>query len=149
MRRGLLPRFKLSMDDMALIATFESITGVSAVDVVRDDESERLIFVVRAKQLGKAIGRDGIRVKTAADAFGRPIDVVEMAESAEDFVKSALAPARVEHVKIVEHRDGSLVASVTVKAEDRGIAIGRDGKNVARARILVRRHFDVDNVVIA
>ena len=144
-----MPRFKLSMDDMALIATFESITGVSAVDVVRDDESERLIFVVRAKQLGKAIGRDGIRVKTAADAFGRPIDVVEMAESAEDFVKSALAPARVEHVKIVEHRDGSLVASVTVKAEDRGIAIGRDGKNVARARILVRRHFDVDNVVIA
>lgn len=144
-----MPRFKLSMDDMALIATFESITGVSAVDVVRDDESERLIFVVRAKQLGKAIGRDGIRVKTAADAFGRPIDVVEMADSAEDFVKSALAPARVEHVKIVEHRDGSLVASVTVKAEDRGIAIGRDGKNVARARILVRRHFDVDNVVIA
>ncbi len=149
MRRDFLPRFKLSMDDMGLIATFESITGVSAVDVVRDDESERLIFVVRAKQLGKAIGRDGIRVKTAADAFGRPIDVVEMADSAEDFVKSALAPARVEHVKIVEHRDGSLVASVTVKAEDRGIAIGRDGKNVARARILVRRHFDVDNVVIA
>jgi N utilization substance protein A len=149
MRRGFLPRFKLSMDDMALIATFESITGVSAVDVVRDDESERLIFVVRAKQLGKAIGRDGVRVKTAAGTFGRPVDVVEMAESAEDFVKSALAPARVEHVKIVEHKDGSLVASVTVKAEDRGIAIGRDGKNVARARILVRRHFDVDNVVIA
>lgn len=144
-----MPRFKLSMEDMALIATFESITGVSAVDVVRDDESERLIFVVRAKQLGKAIGRDGIRVRTAADAFGRPVDVVEMADSAEDFVKSALAPARVEQVKLVEHRDGSLVASVTVKAEDRGIAIGRDGKNVARARILARRHFDVDNVVIA
>jgi N utilization substance protein A len=137
------------MDDMALIATFESITGVSAVDVVRDDDSERLIFVVRAKQLGKAIGRDGNRVRTAADAFGRPVDIVEMADTPEDFVKSALAPARVVHVKIVEHKDGSLVASVTVKAEDRGIAIGRDGKNVARARILARRHFDLDNVVIA
>lgn len=144
-----MPRFKLSMDDMALIATFESITGVSAVDVVRDDDSERLIFVVRAKQLGKAIGRDGVRVRTAADAFGRPVDIVEMADTPEDFVKSALAPARVEHVRIVEHKDGSLVASVTVKAEDRGIAIGRDGKNVARARILARRHFDLDNVVIA
>jgi N utilization substance protein A len=72
-----------------------------------------------------------------------------MAETAEDFVKSALAPARVERVKIVEHKDGSLVASVTVKAEDRGVAIGREGRNVARARILVRRHFDLDNVVIA
>jgi len=144
-----LTRVKLSMDDMGLIARFEQITGVSAVDVVRDDDGERIIVVVRAKQLGKAIGKGGINVRAASDAFGRAIDVVEMAETAEDFVKSALAPARVESVKIIEHRDGTRVASVTVKSDDRGIAIGRDGRNVARARILVRRHFDLNNVVIA
>lgn len=137
------------MDDMGLIARFEQITGVSAVDVVRDDDGERIIVVVRAKQLGKAIGKGGINVRAASDAFGRAIDVVEMAETPEDFVKSALAPARVESVKIIEHRDGTKVASVTVKSDDRGIAIGRDGRNVARARILVRRHFDLNNVVIA
>jgi len=144
-----LTRVKLSMDDMGLIARFEQITGVSAVDVVRDDDGERIIVVVRAKQLGKAIGKGGINVRAASDAFGRAIDVVEMAETPEDFVKSALAPARVESVKIIEHRDGTKVASVTVKSDDRGIAIGRDGRNVARARILVRRHFDLNNVVIA
>ncbi|RDE16092.1 MAG: NusA-like transcription termination signal-binding factor [Candidatus Thorarchaeota archaeon] len=137
------------MDDMGLIARFEQITGVSAVDVVRDDDGERIIVVVRAKQLGKAIGKGGINVRAASDAFGRAIDVVEMAETPEEFVKSALAPARVESVKIIEHRDGTKVASVTVKSDDRGIAIGRDGRNVARARILVRRHFDLNNVVIA
>ncbi len=144
-----MTRVKLSMDDMGLIARFEQITGVSAVDVVRDDDGERIIVVVRAKQLGKAIGKGGINVRAASDAFGRAIDVVEMAETPEDFVKSALAPARVESVKIIEHRDGTKVASVTVKSDDRGIAIGRDGRNVARARILVRRHFDLNNVVIA
>ena len=132
-----------------MIARFEQITGASAVDVIRDDEGERIIIVVRAKQLGKAIGRGGVNVKAASDVFGRAVDVVEMAETAEEFVKSALAPARVELVKIIEHRDGNKVASVTVKNEDRGIAIGRDGRNVARARILVKRHFDLDNVVIA
>jgi N utilization substance protein A len=137
------------MDDMAMIARFEQITGAAAVDVIRDDEGERIIIVVRAKQLGKAIGRGGVNVKAASDVFGRAVDVVEMAETAEEFVKSALAPARVEAVKIIEHRDGNKVASVTVKNEDRGIAIGRDGRNVARARILVKRHFDLDNVVIA
>jgi len=137
------------MDDMGLIARFEQITGVSAVDVVRDDDGERIIVVVRAKQLGKAVGRGGINVKAASDAFGRAIDIVEMAETAEDFVKSALAPARVESVKIIEHRDGTKVASVTVKSDDRGIAIGREGRNVARARILVKRHFDLNIVVIA
>ena len=142
-------RVKLSMEDMALIAKFEQITGAAAIDVIRDDEGERIIIVVRPKQLGKAIGRGGVNVKAASEAFGRAVDVVEMAETAEAFVKSALAPARVEGVKIIEHRDGTKVASVTVNGEDRGIAIGRDGRNVALARILVRRHFDLNNVVIA
>ncbi|MFW9961070.1 MAG: NusA-like transcription termination signal-binding factor [Candidatus Thorarchaeota archaeon] len=144
-----MARVKLSMEDMALIAKFEQITGAAAIDVIRDDEGERIIVVVRPKQLGKAIGRGGVNVKAASEAFGRPVDVVEMAETPEAFVMSALAPARVESVKIVEHRDGTRVASVTVNTEDRGIAIGREGRNVARARILVRRHFDLNNVVIA
>ena len=142
-------KIKLSMDDMAMIARFEQITGAAAIDIIRDDEGKRIIVVVRAKQLGKAIGRGGINVKAASDVFGRAVDVVEMAETVEEFVKSALAPARVEAVKIIKHRDGNKVASVTVKSEDRGIAIGREGRNVARARILVKRHFDLDNVVIA
>jgi len=144
-----LGRVKISMEDMALIAKFEQITGAAAIDIIRDDEGERIIVVVRPKQLGKAIGRGGVNVKAASEAFGRAVDVVEIAETAEAFVTSALAPARVESVKIVEHRDGTKVASVTVNNEDRGIAIGRDGRNVARARILVRRHFDLNNVVIA
>ena len=142
-------KIKLSMDDMAMIARFEQITGAAAIDIIRDDEGKRIIVVVRAKQLGKAIGRGGVNVKAASDVFGRAVDVVEMAETIEEFVKSALAPARVEAVKIIERRDGNKVASVTVKSEDRGIAIGREGRNVARARILVKRHFDLDNVVIA
>lgn len=142
-------KIKLSMDDMAMIARFEQITGAAAIDIIRDDEGKRIIVVVRAKQLGKAIGRGGVNVKAASDVFGRAVDVVEMAETVEEFVKSALAPARVEAVKIIQHRDGNKVASVTVKNEDRGIAIGREGRNVARARILVKRHFDLDNVVIA
>ena len=142
-----MPRVRLSMDDMALIASFERITGASAMDVVRDDEGDRLIFIVRPKQLGKAIGRGN--VKAAADVFGRPIDIVEIAETAEEFVKKALAPARVEQVKLVKHKNGNVVATVTVKQADRGIAIGREGRNIARARLLAKRHFDVTNVTIA
>ncbi len=144
-----MPRVRLSMDDMALIATFERITGASAMDVIRDDEGNRLIFIVRPKQLGKAIGRGGANVKAAADIFGRPIDIVEIAETAEEFVKKALAPARVEQVKLIHHKNGNTIVTVTVKQADRGIAIGREGRNIARARILAKRHFDVTNVTIA
>jgi len=134
---------------MQMIARYEQITGAAAVDVVIDDEGNRIIIVVRQGQLGKAIGRGGSNVKAASDAFGRAIDIVEIAETVEEFVKNALSPARVEKVKIIESREGSLIASVTVKSDDRGIAIGRDGRNVSRARILAKRHFDLDNVTIA
>ena len=38
-----------------MIARFEQITGAAAIDVIRDDEGDRIIVVVREKQLGKAI----------------------------------------------------------------------------------------------
>jgi N utilization substance protein A len=143
-----LSRIRLSMDDMALIARFEQITGAAAIDVIVDDEGDRIILVVRQKQLGKAIGKGGTNVRAASDAFGKPVDVVEIAETVEEFIKNALAPARVEKIKIVEQRDGSRIAAVTVKSEDRGVASGRDGRNVSRARILVKRHFGLENVTI-
>ena len=42
---------KLSMDDMQMIARYEQITGAAAMDVVIDDESDRIIIVVRQGQL--------------------------------------------------------------------------------------------------
>lgn len=144
-----MSRVKLSIEDMQMIASFDRITGAAAVDVIRYEEGRRITFVVRAKQLGKAIGRGGSNIRAVIDAFGIPVDVVEMAETSEAFVKNALAPARVEKVKISEMRDGGLIAHVTVQKEDRGIAIGKDGRNVARARILSKRHFGIGNVVIA
>jgi N utilization substance protein A len=37
---------------------------------------------------------------------------------------------------------------VTVNEKDRGIAIGKNGKNVARARLLARRHYNIEDVII-
>jgi N utilization substance protein A len=38
------------------------------------------------------------------------------------------------------------VAYVEVPAEDRGVAIGRDGRNIETARRLARRHYDIDDI---
>ncbi|MEM2142191.1 MAG: NusA-like transcription termination signal-binding factor [Candidatus Thorarchaeota archaeon] len=143
-----MPSFKLTMEDMALIATFERITGVSPIDVIRDDETDRVIFVVREKQLGRAVGKGGSNVRAASEALGKTVDIVEHADTAEEFVKRALAPARVERVRISQNASGALVATVSVKPEDRGIAIGKDGRNVERARRLAKRHFGLDSVMI-
>jgi N utilization substance protein A len=50
----------------------------------------------------------------------------------------------VTHVTISEQNDR--VAYVEVDSEDRGVAIGVEGKNIRTARELARRHWDLDDV---
>ncbi len=82
--------------------------------------------------------------------LGRQIDLVEYSEKPEVFVKNCLAPARTDVVMITERRDGRKVITVEVKQpKDKGIAIGKNGRNIQRARLLVSRHFGIDTIVIA
>jgi N utilization substance protein A len=94
--------------------------------------------------MGKAIGPGGRRVEAVEEAIGRPVELVEDADTPEAFVANALAPAAVNHVTVSEQDDR--VAYVEVVEEDRGVAIGREGRNIETARVLARRHYDVDDI---
>lgn len=138
---------KLGGNEIRFISLFESITGAIARDCIIDEE--RIIFIVKPGNIGLAIGKKGINIKRVRDFLQKPIEVVEYAQSAEDFIKNTLAPARIKMIIVTERRDGKKVAMVTVNEQDRGIAIGKNGKNVARARLLAKRHYNVDDVIIS
>ena len=130
--------------ERTLIAAFEDETGASVVDCVVDEDRDRAVFVVAAGDMATAIGPGGETVRAAEDRLGWAIDLVEDGDTAEAFVANALAPAAVYNVTMSENDD--LVAYAEVAAEDRGAAIGRDGRNIETARRLAARHFDVDDV---
>ena len=126
------------------LAAFEEETGASGVDcVVREDE-DRLLIVVAAGEMGEAIGPGGRRISRFEDSVGTSVALVENATTAADFVANALAPAAVYNVTISENDDR--VAYAEVAEEDRGVAIGANGRNIEAARLLAKRHFDVDDV---
>lgn len=135
-------RVTLSDDARQYIALFESETDVPPRDCLVYDD--RLVFVVPTGEMGKAIGSGGATVRQVEERVGREVELVEDADTPEDFVANALAPAAVYNVTISENRD--TVAYVEVAHEDRGVAIGADGKTIERARELAARHFDVDDV---
>ena len=137
---------KITSDEIKYIALFENITGAITKDVIIDDD--RLIFVVKEGDIGRAIGKRGINIKRAKDMLHRNIDIVEFADSEVAFIKNTLAPARIKSVSISEKKDRK-VAIVNVEPKDRGIAIGKNGKNVARARILAKRYLNIDDVIIS
>ncbi|MBS7250281.1 MAG: NusA-like transcription termination signal-binding factor [Candidatus Freyarchaeota archaeon] len=139
---------KLTSTELRYIALFESITGAVVKDCIVDEEEGRIVFVIKPGDIGMAIGKRGTNIKRVRDFIKKPIDVVEYADTPEDFIKNTLAPARIKSIHITEKRNGRKVAVVNVDPKDKGIAIGKAGKNVARARLLARRHFQIDDVII-
>jgi len=123
---------------------FEDETEATVRDCLVDDDHDRVIFLVKAGEMGKAIGAGGERVQRVENRLGREVKLVEDARTAENFVANALAPAAVYNVTISENDD--TVAYAEVAQEDRGAAIGTDGKNIDAARTLAARHHDIDGI---
>jgi N utilization substance protein A len=135
-------RVTLSDDARRYIALFEDVTGATARDCLVFDD--RVVILVAAGEMGRAIGPDGRTVGRVEARIGRQVDLVEDADTPEAFVASALAPAAVRHVTISEQNDR--VAYAEVAEPDRSVAIGADGRNIETARTLARRHHDVDDI---
>jgi len=127
------------------IALFDEETDVPATDCVVD--GDRVAFVVPPGTMGRAIGPDGKHVRAVESRLGRDVTVVEGADEPEDFVANALAPAAVYNVTI--HDGDTVVAYAEVDSEDRGVAIGTDGRRIELARRLAERHFGIDDVELA
>ena len=135
---------RLSDEAMRLVALFEETTDASVRDCIIDEEFDRVIFLVKTGEMGQAIGAGGEYVSAVEDEIGKSIKLVEDADTAADFVANALAPAAVYNVTISENNDR--LAYVEVAEEDRGVAIGIDGRNIEAARTLADRHYDIDGI---
>ena len=139
---------KFTCDEMRYIALFESISGASVKDCIIDEEQGRAIFIVNQGQVGVAIGKGGRNIHTLERMTGKKHEIIEYSDDAVQFIKNALKPAAVKEVRITERMDGKKMAVVTVKPKDKGVAIGKNGKNAERLRFLVKRYFDIQNVSI-
>jgi N utilization substance protein A len=139
---------KFTSTEMRYIALFESISGASAKDCIVDEEQGRVIFVVTEGQIGVAIGRGGRNIHTLERMTGKKHEIIEYSEDPVQFIKNALKPAFVKEVRITERTDGKTMAVVAVNPKDKGVAIGKNGKNAERLRFLAKRYFQIENVSI-
>ena len=124
------------------LALFEDVTEATGRDCVIDDD--RVLILVKPGDMGKAIGPGGAHVRRLEEKLGKDVTLVEDADAPAEFIKNALAPAVVHHVTISEN--DTTVAYAEVSREDTGVAIGKDGRNISAAKLLAKRHFDVDDI---
>jgi len=130
---------------MRLISQFERLTGAGSKDCVIDDRNERVIFVINPGEMGLAIGKKGASIKKASEVIGKKIEVVEYNPNPEQFLRNCFLPAQVTGIEF-ETVDGEQIAHVEVRDEDRGIAIGKEGKNIFKAKKLAQRQHNIADV---
>jgi N utilization substance protein A len=138
---------KLTTEGIRYIALFESLTGAIARDCYVDDENDRVIFVVKNGDMGLAIGKNGNNINRVKKSIGKHIEIVEYSDEVDEFVANALQPVFVKKVQVVVKENRKL-AYVEVMSKDRGIAIGKNGRNIQKAKVLGQRHYGLEDVII-
>ena len=135
-------RVTLSADAKRFMRLFAEATDINPRDCLVEDD--RVVFVIPADEMADAIGPDGHTVERVEEKLGREIELIADADTPASFVESTLSPAAVRGVTISEQ--GDRVAYVEVVEDDRGIAIGSDGRRIKTARKLAERHYEIDDI---
>ncbi len=139
---------RLTSKEMRYIALFENTTRASVKDCIVDDELNRIIFIVKEGDIGTAIGRGGKNIRLLERMTGKKHEIIEHSENPAQFIKNALKPAHVTEIRVTERPDGKSIAVVSVDPRDKGVAIGKNGRNAERIRFLAKRYFNIQNVSI-
>jgi N utilization substance protein A len=104
--------------------------------------------IVKEGDIGMAVGRQGNNIRLLEKMTNKKHEIIEYSENPQQFIKNALKPARIKEIRISERPDGKTIAVVAVNPKDKGVAIGKNGKNAERIRFLAKRYFQIQNVSI-
>jgi N utilization substance protein A len=106
-----------------------------------------VIFVVKKGDMGLAIGKNGNNINRVKRSIGKHIEIVEFSDDVDEFIANALQPVSVKKVQVVT-KESKKLAFVEVTSKDRGIAIGKNGRNINKAKVLAHRHYGLEDVII-
>ncbi len=114
----------------------------SKVAVWSDDE--------KIDPIGACIGQKGVRIQSVMEELnGERVDIIEWSPDPREFIATALQPAKIAEVIIVNTDEDPRVrkrAAVFVEEEERPMAIGKRGQNVRLASDLTGYELDLYNL---
>ncbi|MCK9186729.1 transcription termination factor NusA [Candidatus Gracilibacteria bacterium] len=121
-------------------------SGIVEIKSISREPGIRCKVAVRSNDekidpIGSCVGQKGVRVQNIMDELnGERIDIIQWSANMEDYIKTALAPAKVTAIKLF---DNERRAKVYVQPDQRPLAIGKQGQNVRLASILTGWEIDI------
>ena len=136
---------RLTTESIQYIALFENMTKAKILDCILEDE--RLVYVVKQGDMGLAIGKNGENINRVKKVLDKPIELVEYSDDPITFLKNAFGPVSLNSVTIINKNEKRL-AYAEVYNKEKGLAIGRNGKNIEKVKMLARRHHNIEDVIL-
>jgi len=91
--------------------------------------------------IGSCVGQKGVRVQNVMDELsGERIDIIQWSDKMEEYIETALAPAKTAVIKLFPKLKR---AKVYVQPDQRPLAIGKQGQNVRLASNLTGWEIDI------
>ncbi|MBU4305530.1 MAG: transcription termination factor NusA [Candidatus Omnitrophica bacterium] len=118
----------------------EIYEGIVEIKAISRLAGERTKVAVRSKDdkvdcVGACVGVRGSRIKNIVlELHGEKVDIVRWNEEVREYVKAALSPAKISHIKL--HADEKKM-DIDVDDDQLSLAIGKKGQNVRLASKLI------------
>lgn len=128
--------FLQQLFELEIPEIFEKLVEIKKIVRIAGYKSKIIVVSrdVNVDPVGTCVGVGGSRIKPILKEIGNEkIDVIAGGESKEELIRGALKPAQVDRVEIV---DGH-TARVWLDEDQRSLAIGKMGQNIALASKLV------------
>ncbi|MFO7872603.1 MAG: NusA-like transcription termination signal-binding factor [Candidatus Undinarchaeales archaeon] len=136
---------KLDKETLRYIAALENESrgNVTVKDCIVKDE--KIVYVIEKGQLGAAIGKKGANVKKLRANLGKQIQVREFSDDPVQFVKNMVSNLKGAEVR--KEENGNKIV-IEANNQTKGAVLGKKGKNLQMIKDLLKRHHNIEEVVV-
>ncbi len=134
---------KYDTNTIQLMNLFEKVSNVKVKDCL---VNENITFIVNKGDMGKAIGRKGVKIKRIEALLKKKVKIIEFSDDVCKFIQNFLAPLNVEGVSLSDNKK-----LVNIKVNGIGLKakiIGRNNKNLNNLKNVVSRYFKVESIKV-
>ncbi len=135
-------KIKYDVNLMKFISMFETITRAEVKDCF--EAGEKLVFVVKEGNIGKALGKGGSNVKRLERILKRKLRIIEFNPDLLQFIQKVVFPSK---VKDIIEEDG-IVTITPPDSQTRGYLIGRGAVNLNTTKEIVKRYFEITDIKV-
>lgn len=136
-----MTRIKYDATILNYITLFESLTGAKVKDCISD---EGLLFIIEKGNMGLAIGKGGSNLRRVENTFKKQVKVIEFDDNVIGFIKNYVFPLR----KIQISQEGKAVKITGQDTKTKGLLIGRERANLKKLNDIVKRFFDIEDIMV-